>query len=74
MEYEEYKAICAKCSAHGGPAKLCKGCTVMAELKAEAYRLIMQLSPSERDRLLSEWEKKVASRSQADQSTLQEAI
>lgn len=74
MEYEEYRAICAKCSAHGGPAELCKGCTVRAEMEADAYRLIMSLTNEEKQELLTWWKNRKASRTTADQSRVQKAV
>lgn len=66
-----YFKTCSHCGAHLDPGEKCD---CRKALEQKAFDLIMQLSPSERNKLLSEWEKKVASRSTADQSTLQEAI
>lgn len=43
-------------------------------LREEAFNLIMELNPEERHELLTRWQKRIASRNTADQSTLQEAI
>lgn len=43
-------------------------------LREEAFNIIMELNPEERHELLTHWQKRIASRNTADQSTLQEAI
>ena len=66
-----YFKTCSHCGAHLDPGEKCD---CIGAMRAKAFDLVMQLTPAQRDRLLSEWEKRMASRSTADQSTLQEAI
>lgn len=44
------------------------------EMESEYYSLIMSLTREEKQELIAWWKNRKASRSQADQSTLQEAI
>ena len=66
-----YFKTCPHCGANLDPGEKCD---CIGALRAKAFDLVMQLTPAQRDRLLSEWGKRMASRSTADQSTLQEAI
>lgn len=66
-----YFTTCPHCGANLDPGEKCD---CRKALEKEAFDLLMQLTPAQLDRLISEWENKMASRSQADQSTLQEAI
>ena len=69
-----YDPITSSCAPSCCVCSQIKNCKNRAALEDEAFKFIMELDPEERDELLTRWEKRIASRNTADQSTLQEAI
>ena len=66
-----YYKTCSNCGAHLDPGESCDCQAIMVK---DDFKLIMQLTQEERHKLLDLWQKRIASRNTADQSTLQEAI
>ena len=69
-----YDPITASCAPSCCVCSQIKNCKKRIAPEDDAFNIIMELTPEERHELLTLWEKRIASRNHADQSTLQEAI